>query len=181
VPSRLEKSEQLVSVATHSPITTHTAARNGKEERVESIPCTIILIQKSIERAQLTVGTDPVCLVYPVSLVSLTQSNKLDRPNRPHQQDRLFSLQVPSLTGPHPSAKFTSMTESLLPAPESPSTPRLSWSAISRLIRLQNQTGTWLLMFPTLWSLSWLLAAYLPFTCSPSLPQGPLQCVARGS
>jgi len=36
--------------------------------------------------------------------------------------------------------------------------PRLSWSAISRLIRLQNQTGTWLLMLPTLWSL--VLAAH---------------------
>jgi hypothetical protein len=53
-PSRLEKSEQLVSIATHSPAPSHTAARNGKEGRVESIPCTIILIQKSIERAQLT-------------------------------------------------------------------------------------------------------------------------------
>ena len=45
------------------------------------------------------------------------------------------------------------MTESSSPAPESPLPPRLSWSAISRLIRLQNQTGTWLLMLPTLWSL----------------------------
>jgi 4-hydroxybenzoate polyprenyltransferase len=35
---------------------------------------------------------------------------------------------------------------------------RLSWSAIGRLIRLQNQTGTWLLMLPTLWSL--VLAAH---------------------
>ena len=31
--------------------------------------------------------------------------------------------------------------------------PKLSWSAISRLIRLQSQTGTWLLLLPTLWSL----------------------------
>ncbi|MEO5955795.1 MAG: 4-hydroxybenzoate octaprenyltransferase [Nitrospiraceae bacterium] len=46
------------------------------------------------------------------------------------------------------------MTESSSSAPESSVlTPRLSWSAITRLIRLQNQTGTWLLMFPTLWSL----------------------------
>ncbi|TMQ27333.1 MAG: 4-hydroxybenzoate octaprenyltransferase [Nitrospirae bacterium] len=45
------------------------------------------------------------------------------------------------------------MTESSSPAPELPSPPRLSWSAVSRLIRLQNQTGTWLLMLPTLWSL----------------------------
>ncbi|MBK5281696.1 MAG: 4-hydroxybenzoate octaprenyltransferase [Nitrospiraceae bacterium] len=45
------------------------------------------------------------------------------------------------------------MTESSSPAPGAPSAPRLSWSAISRLIRLQNQTGTWLLMLPTLWSL----------------------------
>jgi len=31
--------------------------------------------------------------------------------------------------------------------------PRLSWSAAARLIRLQSQTGTWLLLLPTLWSL----------------------------
>lgn len=31
--------------------------------------------------------------------------------------------------------------------------PTLSWSAVSRLIRLQNQTGTWLLLLPTMWSL----------------------------
>jgi 4-hydroxybenzoate polyprenyltransferase len=49
------------------------------------------------------------------------------------------------------------MTESSSPEQESLS-PRLSWSAISRLIRLQNQTGTWLLMLPTLWSL--VLAAH---------------------
>jgi 4-hydroxybenzoate polyprenyltransferase len=61
------------------------------------------------------------------------------------------------LTASHPSAKFTHMTESSSPEQESLS-PRLSWSAISRLIRLQNQTGTWLLMLPTLWSL--VLAAH---------------------
>ncbi|MCG3778474.1 MAG: 4-hydroxybenzoate octaprenyltransferase [Nitrospira sp.] len=33
------------------------------------------------------------------------------------------------------------------------SRPQLSKSAVSRLIRLQNQTGTWLLLLPTLWSL----------------------------
>jgi 4-hydroxybenzoate polyprenyltransferase len=31
--------------------------------------------------------------------------------------------------------------------------PRLTWSNISRLIRLPSQTGTWLLMLPTIWSL----------------------------
>ena len=31
--------------------------------------------------------------------------------------------------------------------------PRLTWSNISRLIRLRSQTGTWLLMLPTLWAL----------------------------
>ncbi|HZC80549.1 MAG TPA: UbiA family prenyltransferase, partial [Nitrospiraceae bacterium] len=50
------------------------------------------------------------------------------------------------------------MTVSSSPEQESPLSPRLSWSAISRLIRLQNQTGTWLLMLPTLWSL--VLAAH---------------------
>jgi 4-hydroxybenzoate polyprenyltransferase len=31
--------------------------------------------------------------------------------------------------------------------------PRLTWSNVSRLIRLRNQTGTWLLLLPTLWTL----------------------------
>jgi 4-hydroxybenzoate polyprenyltransferase len=31
--------------------------------------------------------------------------------------------------------------------------PRLTWLNISRLIRLPNQTGTWLLLLPTLWAL----------------------------
>jgi hypothetical protein len=54
--SRLEKSEQLVSVATHSPATTPEAVRNRREERAESMACTSILIQKSIQRAQLDDG-----------------------------------------------------------------------------------------------------------------------------
>lgn len=42
------------------------------------------------------------------------------------------------------------------PVPEilSPSRlPRLTWSNVSRLIRFSNQTGTWLLLLPTLWAL----------------------------
>jgi 4-hydroxybenzoate polyprenyltransferase len=31
--------------------------------------------------------------------------------------------------------------------------PHLTWSNVSRLIRLSNQTGTWLLLLPTLWAL----------------------------
>lgn len=31
--------------------------------------------------------------------------------------------------------------------------PRLTWAHVSRLIRLPSQTGTWLLMLPTLWAL----------------------------
>ena len=31
--------------------------------------------------------------------------------------------------------------------------PQLTWSNVSRLIRLPNQTGTWLLLLPTLWAL----------------------------
>lgn len=37
--------------------------------------------------------------------------------------------------------------------PDASSAPRPSWSAVARLIRLQSQTGTWLLVLPTLWSL----------------------------
>ena len=38
-------------------------------------------------------------------------------------------------------------------ASSSESVPRLSWSNVGRLIRLPSQTGTWLLMLPTLWAL----------------------------
>ncbi|MBK9308463.1 MAG: 4-hydroxybenzoate octaprenyltransferase [Nitrospira sp.] len=41
-------------------------------------------------------------------------------------------------------------------APEnfsSPAAPGIPWSALARLIRLQNQTGTYLLLLPTLWAL----------------------------
>lgn len=41
------------------------------------------------------------------------------------------------------------VSEALSPSP----CPRLTWSNISRLIRLKNQTGTWLLVLPTLWAL----------------------------
>jgi len=74
--SRLEKSEQLVNVATHSPTATPEAARYRKEGRAESMTCTIILIQKSIPRVQLTGGASPVYLV------SFVQPNKPDRPNQ---------------------------------------------------------------------------------------------------
>ncbi len=33
------------------------------------------------------------------------------------------------------------------------STPAWSWSAVADLMRLRNQSGTWLLMLPSLWSL----------------------------
>ena len=35
----------------------------------------------------------------------------------------------------------------------SPAAPGIPWSALARLIRLQNQTGTYLLVLPTLWAL----------------------------
>jgi 4-hydroxybenzoate polyprenyltransferase len=39
----------------------------------------------------------------------------------------------------------------------SPAAPGIPWSALARLIRLQNQTGTYLLLLPTFWAL--ILAA----------------------
>ena len=45
------------------------------------------------------------------------------------------------------------MADSASANPQISSSPNLSWSAISRLVRLNNQTGTWLLLLPTLWSL----------------------------
>jgi 4-hydroxybenzoate polyprenyltransferase len=53
------------------------------------------------------------------------------------------------------------MIESSSPAQEAPPSARFSWSAAGRLIRVQSQTGTWLLMLPTLWSLV-LAAGGLP-------------------
>ncbi|HKE62650.1 MAG TPA: 4-hydroxybenzoate octaprenyltransferase [Nitrospira sp.] len=41
------------------------------------------------------------------------------------------------------------VSETLSPSPY----PRLTWSTVTRLIRLKNQTGTWLLVLPTLWAL----------------------------
>ena len=52
-PSRLEKNEQLVNVATHNPTTAQMAVRHRKDGRAESMTCTVVLIQKSIQPAQL--------------------------------------------------------------------------------------------------------------------------------
>jgi hypothetical protein len=57
--SRLEKGEQLVKVATHNPTTTPDAARNRKDGRAGSMTCTIILIQKSNQRAQPAERDEP--------------------------------------------------------------------------------------------------------------------------
>ncbi|MGQ0666182.1 MAG: 4-hydroxybenzoate octaprenyltransferase [Nitrospiraceae bacterium] len=48
------------------------------------------------------------------------------------------------------------MPTSSAPPPSAPS--GIPWSALARLIRLQNQTGTYLLLLPTLWAL--VLAAH---------------------
>lgn len=43
-----------------------------------------------------------------------------------------------------------------LPLPDAPPlapAPQFSWSAVARLVRLRSQTGTWLLLLPTLWAL----------------------------
>ena len=45
------------------------------------------------------------------------------------------------------------MPEPVTALPACSTTPRPSWSAVARLIRLHSQTGTLLLMLPTLWSL----------------------------
>jgi len=45
------------------------------------------------------------------------------------------------------------MAESAPVNPHIPSASNPSWSAVSRLVRLKNQTGTWLLLLPTIWSL----------------------------
>ena len=45
------------------------------------------------------------------------------------------------------------MADSAPANPQTKLTVNLSWSAVSRLIRLKNQTGTWLLLLPTMWSL----------------------------
>ena len=40
---------------------------------------------------------------------------------------------------------------------------RLTWSNVSRLIRLSNQTGTWLLLLPTLWALVFATRGFPPW------------------
>jgi 4-hydroxybenzoate polyprenyltransferase len=40
-----------------------------------------------------------------------------------------------------------------MPTSGAKTVPRLTWSNVSRLVRLPSQTGTWLLMLPTLWAL----------------------------
>ena len=51
------------------------------------------------------------------------------------------SVTLPSMGDP--------FSETLSPSPYA----RLTWSNVTRLIRLKNQTGTWLLVLPTLWAL----------------------------
>ena len=41
--------------------------------------------------------------------------------------------------------------------------PRLTWSNVSRLIRLSNQTGTWLLLLPILWALVFAARGFPPW------------------
>lgn len=54
----------------------------------------------------------------------------------------------------HPlSATLRFMADPVLETQVPSRQPRLTWSNISRLIRLPNQTGTWLLLLPTLWAL----------------------------
>lgn len=54
----------------------------------------------------------------------------------------------------HPlSATLHFMADPVLETQVPSRQPRLTWSNISRLIRLPNQTGTWLLLLPTLWAL----------------------------
>lgn len=67
-----------------------------------------------------------------------------------------FRGNVPRLTGPNPSAKVPEMLDSSPTAPTGQPV-HFSWSAVSRLIRLSNQSGTWLLLLPPMWSL--ILAA----------------------
>jgi len=62
------------------------------------------------------------------------------------------------LTSLGPWANVSPMPPRSLSPPSPPS--RIPWSALARLIRLQNQTGTYLLLLPTLWAL--VLAAQGP-------------------
>jgi len=100
-PSRLEKSEQLVNVATTRLATTHEAARDRKEERAESMTCTIILIQKSIQPAQLVArkGRDEliwfIWFVLFIWLDKFNQTNQTDQINKRNQP--VLALHEPRL------------------------------------------------------------------------------------
>lgn len=55
------------------------------------------------------------------------------------------------LTERRPSAIVSTVTSE--PSSAAPPAPRFTWSAAADLIRLRNQSGTWLLLLPSLWSL----------------------------
>ncbi|MBH0196642.1 MAG: UbiA family prenyltransferase, partial [Nitrospira sp.] len=44
--------------------------------------------------------------------------------------------------------------------------PGIPWSALARLIRLYNQTGTYLLLLPTLWALVLAAQGFPPLSLS---------------
>jgi hypothetical protein len=93
-PSRFEKSEQLINVTTHSPATTPEAARSMREGRTESITCTSILIQKSVQRAQLDERDEnPVYLVFwsiwSVSCEPNNKANSIDQTDQIDETDRI--------------------------------------------------------------------------------------------
>jgi 4-hydroxybenzoate polyprenyltransferase len=58
------------------------------------------------------------------------------------------------LTEGRASATLASMAESAPVSPRIPSASNLSWSVVIRLLRLRSQTGTFLLLLPTIWSLT---------------------------
>jgi 4-hydroxybenzoate polyprenyltransferase len=51
-------------------------------------------------------------------------------------------------------------------APPTSTLPGVSWSALARLIRLHNQTGTYLLLLPTLWALVLAAQGFPPLSLS---------------
>jgi len=82
-------------------------------------------------------------------------------------------LVIPKSGTPYNQWKLTSFTPcanvcsmSTTSAPSSSTLRGIPWSALARLIRLYNQTGTYLLLLPTLWALALAAQGFPPLSLS---------------
>jgi hypothetical protein len=182
--SRLAKGEQPVNVAAHSPVTTTEAARNRRDGRAESMTCTSILIQKSLQPAQLTTHTSPVRLViWSIWCLSHFEGDTHDTS---HERERRTSCRNPVCESgrwqPHTPRLSSPTWPNLLRRNKSrhcrlgsPGRP----SADSFASRTRPGPGCSCCRLSGPWS--WRLMACLLFTWLPSSSSDHSWCAVRGS